>query len=263
MFSRTGFFAIVLLLSMQSFADDFSDFRIPEHSVLSLTGEVDLNGSVRNSEQQSDYDSHDIRGDIGGSLYWLRDSDRFRSRVSASLSADGSLRRVRDENSPEYWNYSRNDYLQQRLSASWNNRVYPWTIPLGVSGYVSGSIATVESWSLHESEYPAEDGNIHVSDGEDRHEWNARVSVSYAVGYGRVRDATAIFDVFILEDRLIEKDALTGELQGQTRRDIAALYLCARRLFPALRPRRPLLLAGCSIHPRKGSRISTEQLRCL
>ena len=59
---------LVLLLllggSLAAFAGDFSDFRIPDHRVMSLTGDADLSGWIDHNDAGLLYHSHRLSGGV-------------------------------------------------------------------------------------------------------------------------------------------------------------------------------------------------------
>jgi hypothetical protein len=96
--------------------------------------------------------------------------------------------------------------------ALFDHRHYPWAIPIGFSGTAFGSGDYNQVWSEESTRstqmfVPP----VIVDEASSSTEiWTYRtvLGVDIGAGFGRVRDATAIYDAQVLEHRLREIGAL-------------------------------------------------------
>lgn len=99
-----------------SYGFELSAFRIPTHSVYALVGDggMDIYGG-----SFVDDDSHDRdwyrHGDIGGSGYWLYDSERLgiETAIQAGYSEAANGSKDRDRDGSSYYSVSKQNYLNQ------------------------------------------------------------------------------------------------------------------------------------------------------
>jgi hypothetical protein len=217
--SLTLFFSTVL-------AEDFKDFRIPDHRIftsgVSAQGMYDWGKSDLNQAQRKNSSAF---GDLSGGLFWLKDSDIFRSETHLSAA----LSRNRDESKTDNYAESEtsedvNSYPRESASMSWDGWYYPAKIPVGVYAGASGHLQSNRSNATHTGTWSAGGVDfVHTRDSEFKYLFRA-ARLSGGIVYGRVRDATTVYQVRIIEQRLIETGVLKGELASQTRQKIAGLF---------------------------------------
>jgi hypothetical protein len=117
---------------------------------------------------------------------------------------------------------------QVMIDASW--RRYPWSRPFGISIDVSLDADYGQRWSSISFDQATESPSVStLSEHEGRSEdWSYRYSVvsRTSIGWGRVRDATSVYDALVLEHRLRDAGTLNRSLStGARRRVINLLYV--------------------------------------
>lgn len=211
----------------QTPADDFADFRIPEHR--SRRGSVSLQGNFSRttfnafSRARSEDGSAAVQGMVRGFL----DSEPTQQSwvISTGFSGRRDWRRNVDEGSG-----SRNEVESstRQTSESWllfgEHRRYPGARPLalGATAQVSGAYAQQWLRDLQSQASPPVVDVTHRATDADNYRYDA--SMSLEAGVGRVRDATGIYDAYVLEERLQATGALTRPLSRAARQKIAALH---------------------------------------
>jgi len=210
--------------------EDFADFRIPDHRW--RTGDLSIGGALsrRRSSRDGTYDisERNERADGGVTVSgaWQRDSDPVRHylevlgifRASRTWShRDGSDPTVRFEDEST----NRSLIENWRMAAFWRRYPGSWPAAFGVQG--SADAAYGQFWRRYDQEDVA---SLRRISHEDVQVWDylTRVSADVFAGVGRVRDATGVYDVYVLERRLLDTGALTRPLAPGTRRRLAALF---------------------------------------
>lgn len=216
---------ILLLLPSAALADSFEGFRIPEHRVFSWTGSLTASAGHHDQEGFYEIKNGQVQGSIGTAASWLYDSDARLTSFSLDLGVGGnrngmeqnvesfSAERVRESSATERWSV----YLRHRQ--------YPWSVPLGLELQVATSGTYLQNWSNVRTwtNYFWVDSIEDNRASAQRKAYDYRVYGSAELGVGRVRDATAVYDVWVLEDRLRSRGVLRGPLSAGTRERLAAL----------------------------------------
>jgi hypothetical protein len=220
--------AVLTLLPSLSFADDpYADYRIPEHYWRSWTANLSGTGSrnVRNSFNESTTGA--LFGQGFTSLYGGYDSDTRSSLYNLFLEADGN--RQHSTIHAEFVPFATDrDAAQQRASQSlsgmyaWSR--YPGAAPLGYALSANATSYMNQSW--------ISSGEVQTNPGvEYRSSSNGTtgtatgvVSVTASVSWGRVRDATPVYQVQVLEQRLLDMGTITRPLSTHAREQLGALY---------------------------------------
>ena len=218
-----GRWSLLLLLSPgMSAADSFEDFRIPEHKVFSWTGNLTAAASQVDQSSFSRRKFGTAQGRLGTSASWLHDSDPRLTIFSVETNAAGQ-RGTNDQDGPFGSGTSRRRSLSESWSMSLTERRYPWRMPLGIQYQVAARGAFSQNWSNDRSVqgFPPDLEEQRASAHIEAYEYI--VLGGAAVGVGRVRDATAVYDVWVLEDRLRSRGVLRGPLSPETRERLAAL----------------------------------------
>ena len=239
---RSVNFVILLcavLLASTLFAEDFAGFRIPEHRVKNVTGT--LGGRFNSREDNypvglSDYSSTsrqwDANGSLSGSGYYLWDSDPWRLRLNANGAFSGTRSRSQTHQMYTYGLDSRSDFKRKYASEQWqvsgDARKYPWTIPVGFLTHFSGLGAYGQDWENHNSESrDPRAGDISFGqnfDNSGQWTYHYEVSVDVGAGFGRVRDVSPVYDIYILQKRLLDLGAITREPSPAAKQKLQDLY---------------------------------------
>lgn len=222
------FLTVLLTVYCWAYGFELSAFRIPTHSVYALVGDggTDIHGG-----SFVDDDSHDRdwyrHGDIGGSGYWLYDSERLgiETAVQAGYSEAANGSKDRDRDGSSYYSFSKQNYLNQYESADAVVSGVYFPTQTAFSVQFSGSGSADIGQSHRESEWRRDSDTLR-SNGES--EMRTSSFRYYArgeagLGWGRVRNASAVYDAYILEARLAEMGRLSGELSQETRQKLAEL----------------------------------------
>jgi hypothetical protein len=229
---RAIFLAALLCLAVPAWAgeDPFADFRIPAHRTWSADATFSLSAS-RDITAMNPSGRSAARG--RGSLARRWDSDAL--RYAFGIGAGGELNYQRssyhDSYSPLLLEESRGrgQSTLESVSLSASVRTYPWSLPVGldVSGATSGEY--VQGWNERESDHwqPATESWTHVYNFDRRlqHRYSNSSTYSASIGLGRVRDATVVYRVHVLEGRLLQTGALARPLSRAARERLAALLV--------------------------------------
>jgi hypothetical protein len=218
---------LALATPRSSGADPFSEFRIPAHTWSRGTFGLGMNGNwSANNDGTSDTRTDYAQESFGLGLLFAHDSDRLQHSLtlepSQYVSAEQQQSLYLGGALPRYSN-RRTQRATEDWSLSGSARVYPGERPVGISGslrangdYQQGSDRDEQAYG-----YP-----VLLSSDITRtvfHTYSYGVSASVGVGLGRVRDATVVQDVHVLEQRLLAAGAISGPLSPETRRKLAEL----------------------------------------
>jgi hypothetical protein len=230
-YSLLGTLLCMALITTLASADDFSDFRIPRHSLFNGTLGLSFDGSRQGSHVGLSSDlNKQLTGRMNAYLDWWMDSDELQRELSFSLSPyyryyqyagtypSGSL------GAKSKHDQKNHDWQEAgTLSAALRKYpvVSPWALELGASLKCNFS----QSRYQYESENDNPDAyEIKYIQYEKSWGYDYYASLSAGIGYGRVRDATAIYTVQVLEDRLTATGALKNPLTKTAREKLAALF---------------------------------------
>ncbi len=216
-------------------ADPFADFRIPAHWTRDANGSLDLSGSQNRQGVPLDaIRTYQLGGDASLSFQQLRDSDplRWLGQVSLATTLAGQHMTEHSIPDPDYTHdqaTSQHLYTEMWLVES-ELRLYPTARPLGfdVGAIASGNYAQQGLLSdgldmIPTTPVTASQENTNATS----HGYSTGVSLSATLGYGRVRDATVVYSVHVLEERLRESGAITRPLSAAAREKLAALFYVA------------------------------------
>jgi hypothetical protein len=237
MISRTLSFAWVMLLAVAPLvarADDYSDFRIPAHHVLRWDGSLQPSGrrvadDIETGAGTTAIKDRAVQG-LGSSTFsWLSDSDLRTTQVVGTLF--GGL--------DESW-FS-NDFTTSTLTQGesdgdrsaregWqvflSHRSYPWAVPLGFSVSLFAQGRYGQDWMHSDqtvNDFIFSNSNL-VHDDTEQWTYFTAVDDAASVGWGRVRDATGVYDAEVLERRLLEAGALARPLSAGARHRLAEFF---------------------------------------
>ena len=219
---------MLALLPGRSFADDpYADYRIPEHYWRSWTANLQGSGSRNVSNSFDETTAGTLTGSGYTSLYGGYDSDTRSSLYNLYLQANGDREHssVRYEILPVVTD--RDDgqqHASQSLSGAYAWSRYPWAAPLGYALSTSAIGVMNQSWNSTgevQSQPPVE---YHSSSNVTTGEATGTVSLTASVSWGRVRDATPVYQVQVLEQRLLDMGTITRPLSTHAREQLASLY---------------------------------------
>ena len=233
--------AVLVMSAVRARADDFSDFRIPAHRayVWDVGGSAD-GGRFRTNGPGTSYRNDGVNGSISTRAFRLFDSDPRRTSLVIVGDAVGRRTSGRTEDLTEP--QTRLDRVRSRLvaegwSVSLQHRQYPWSVPAGVELSGSGRGNYVQDWERTESREASPTTRLDQLRHLERWDYLNEVDGGAAVGWGRVRDATGVYDARVLEERLQRAGALSHPLSAGARRHLAEL-LYGRSDFDQV-PERP------------------------
>jgi hypothetical protein len=227
---------------------DFSDFRIPKNRALLWTGGLNTRANGQDhSIPTAQASSGSVNGDASTRVSWFSDSDPAFTSVDVSLRALG----VRDHRDQQTQSFTPTtsfagtvESTSRELLENWaldmGLRRYPWAMPLGVEASLSLGGNYSQSWTSYNSDAVSafSGGTVQFIQGGNTERWTYtnRASAFAGTGWGRIRNATGIYDAMVLEQRLRETGALTRPLSREGRRRLAeVLYL--RGALDAVRER--------------------------
>jgi hypothetical protein len=230
------FLALCLWFALPARAstDPFAGFRIPAHSWQSGSMSAGFS-AARNHEDMRGAYSHSnwLYSTLQSGLAGGWDSDALQygydldldgrlenrhSREGYTATAYRSERDVVDRVAAEYWN----------LAGSL--RSYPFHVPvgLGISAVASGGY--VQEWDRADERTGMDSPEVRQSESRGTsasHSYQTRLRAEVFAGLGRVRDASVVYAVHVLEERLTATGALTRPLSAQAREKLAALQYVA------------------------------------
>lgn len=215
--------------------DDFADFRIPTHRVLSWTGNFygawrGSTSDVVTSRMRSGY----FFGTTGSNFVRLGDGERGFTTLSLSAFLDGNRASDRQsgyEQSPAL-SRSFDQQLARRSTAERGNVFYSFGRYVGRAPIVLGADVRALG-DLNQTWTDSRDASSRTDFASSTDEWTetndrgrrseATVSLRPRAGIGRVRDATGVYTARVIEERLRRDGALTRALTHQARQNLTNL----------------------------------------
>lgn len=210
----------------------FDLFRVPDHRAHHY--DATAGGQLRRTGQNAS-GATTLAGASGGSFLghadWLRDSDARQWSIDATGSFSGS-RDHRETAIRQAASSSEADDLRRyadelvSLGAGW--REYPTSLPLAIELAAIGSLSRTQVWEHSSTANQTYSGGSPLSgyesaDGRWGHRYVDQVSGSAAVGWGRVRDASAVHTAWVLEQRWLADHAITRPLTDEEVAKLAGL----------------------------------------
>jgi hypothetical protein len=226
----------VLLLAGVAGADEFSDFRIPEHRWRSIRGDASFSGSrnrMNEAFSQRTNDNGSLR--LEGSGSWAYEADDRQWLVSSFAEVIG--RQSNSEDRARFFGAtsvltddldSRIEEARELLGLSGEFQRYPESTPLGLKARMLAVGYFGQGWSDSRHDQFSSDviGSARslqeVDSRQDSYMYQAELAAS--MGIGRVRNATGVYSAELLERRLRGDGAITGPLSAAARERIARLY---------------------------------------
>jgi hypothetical protein len=223
--------AVVLAPAPETMAGDFDDFRIPTHRLTDWRVTFDAFADRYHSAPPgSDYGLRTASARTGSSYGWLSDSDpAFTSVGLEGIAQGGGSWNTQDLTGAMTRDASATErrFAAERWRASLRHRRYPSRVPLGLSLSADAAGFYDQTWEYDHDASLLDDGvnRTEITSRARSQEWrySTFVGLHAMVGWGRVRDATGVYDALILEERLLESGAIVRTLSGDARRRLAAL----------------------------------------
>ena len=229
------------LLPAEARADEFSEYRIPEHSWVGSSGAFSLNG--RRANDSYERYAEDRRSD-GGSGYLSAqarggfDSDRrqYGWGLVAREIGEASHERIRGESGGNYRTQSdaRSQEHAQQVDLNPSLRIYPGASPIGFDFTAAMSARWGQGWTRTDQSQrltgPFAYENLSRT-SQQRHQYLYFVRVSGAAGHGLVRDVTVVEDVHLFEQRLQAAGALARPISAAAREKLARLLTATPGIF--------------------------------
>jgi len=223
-----------------AWADEFDDFRIPEHRALSWTGSLSGSGSRnRGSAGLGASTSSNRNGSLGGmastGLLWYQDSDPTFTFFNVNAAVQGSRFGSSSESQSATpipttsldESEEHDESVQERWSVSASHRRYPWTVPIGFSLALSAAGNYDQAWGSRDAQSSDRTPTSAVDFTRQRQDetwmYGTNVNATALTGVGRVRDATGVYDAMVLESRLRETGVVTRDLTIAARQRLTDL----------------------------------------
>ncbi len=207
--------------------DPFADYRIPDHSWRSASASLSANASQLRRQAGYQRDDRSLSSTAAARFDWERDSEPLAAWYG--VGAQGSADRTSNRYDQSIW-----EQLQKLSDGreSWNAnagaRIYPGGGPVGwqLSAWATGSYEQ----DLNRRESKLESFGFpfgHVRQTSRQFQrvdyYSTSLSAQFGPVLGHVRDATPVYDVRVLEDRLRGTGAIEGPLPARTRGRLAAV----------------------------------------
>lgn len=221
-------------LPARAATDPFAEFSIPDHAWRS--GSADFTFSADRSDRSADgrFDRNGSqRSILNGGLRAGWDSDAL--QYGFGVTASGRLLKSESRNTIDMPPYALNqERFERSTDEAWRLdgalRAYPWKMPvgLGLTGSIQGACIQTRSRAGYRRD---QDYTEPLRQESDRtwtgHDYGTSAVAGFSAGLGRVRDASVVYDVHLLEERLIETGAIRRSLSSGARAKLAALHYMA------------------------------------
>ena len=231
------FSASLVLLPARSVAADnpYADYRIPEHYWRSWTANVTATGSFQRGPASFGESKTGIVN-AGGSTSFTGgfDSDPRSTVYELSFTAFADRTRAEqfalvpiDMRLDATSQFTRAD---QVLSGSISDTRYPWGMPLGISFGAAVSAVFQQTWNSGSQITRSSNTEAQFTSSETLGGYNVSSQLAAGLDWGRVRDVTPVYQVQVLEQRLLQEGTIQRELSRTARERLASLYTTEGRL---------------------------------
>ena len=219
--------ASLSLVATAAVADDpYAEYRIPDHRWLSWTGTFSASGG------RSAYDAYGRRENSGlgangaSSLTGGFDSDARSHAYGLALRVDAGRARLSDHD--EYSVRIDTDRERKSTGESASGFLafsrYPRAVPVGLSLGVKGRFDLEQSWQSEQRRIVDPPSEERRTDDYSTDYYLAFATLTASMSLGRVRDATPVYQVQVLEQRLLELGTISSVLSPGGRQRLASLY---------------------------------------
>ena len=232
--------SLALLPALSTASDDpYADYRIPEHYWRSWTASLMANGDRNVGPGAFRIESIDATlGGIGTTfLSGGYDSDTRSSAYGLSLVLQGTRHHAESHGDDASQilvrhidDLQRNQDASEHVAASYAFSHFPWTAPLGFALGANGSLTLGQDWNTAdhvESQPPSlftPSVLLHSAGNSAAGDYIGHANLVASLGWGRVRDATPVYQVQVLELRLLDLGTIQRPLSAAARERLAALY---------------------------------------
>jgi len=218
--------ATLCLAASPALADDpYGEYRIPEHYWRSWTGSASAGGRRDVSDSFGHAESGNLSGNGSSRLTGGFDSDARSHAYSLTLALSGNkVWRDLDQDIFGDEDHGHNKQASQSLTGFLAYSRYPTSIPIGLSLAANGAFSLSQSWV-----YDDRTTNFPPSKRQSKSDassggYDAGAGLTASLSLGRVRDATPVYQVQVLEQRLLDAGTITHALSSAGRERLAALY---------------------------------------
>lgn len=234
--------AVVLLVPSWSAADPFNEFRIPAHSWQSGTASFSMKASRydASSAGTTDQMSKDQSAQGSGDLRFDRAYDSDRLAHGWTIAVGNNLYLSRSERATSYEFSPTHDRQKEWSRApveaavlSAYLRSYREDSRIGLQLSASGGAQWWENlWrSDRVTLDDLSDSRNETRDSRQQIDYRYIADLSAILGFGLVRDATVVQDVYVMERRLQEAGVLSRPLSAAARAQLAQLLQVIPRLY--------------------------------
>ena len=234
--------ALTLLPSLAAAGDPYTDYRIPEHYWRSWTANLTAGGD--HQVVDNEFTEHAKSGTLSGSgstnLSGGFDSDPRSSAYALSLQASGNRAHQVQHDADELSTFDETDRDQranEEVSGFFAFSRYPWSAPLGFTLSSTQSVRFSQAWTSTGRTVTSPPLENRSASNATSGVTNVAVSLGASANWGRVRDATPVYQVEVLEQRLLDDSTIVRPLSPAARERLASLYTMEARLaFAHQRP---------------------------
>lgn len=240
---RTLLCGASLCTASTSFAEDpYADYRIPAHNWHSWSFNVGAGGSHQLG--QGEAFGRSTVGDVTGSLLSSYsggyDSDPHAAAYGLSVSASGDRNHQSQSVTTSFASVDQTQLARgthETVTGFLAVRRYPWSAPLGFSLGSNATLNLAQSWRSSSITAEAPPFTQLQASNVTTGTYNVQGAASASVGWGRTRDATPVYQVQVLEQRLLDLGTIQRPLSPAARERLASLYTMELRVaFAHQRP---------------------------
>jgi len=221
--------SLALLPSVSSADDPYADYRIPEHYWRSWTANVAATGNFQRGPYfTGESKSSDLNGAGSTRFTGGFDSDPRSTVYELLFGAAGDRRRSESfEQVPVDLTVDRTDQFtrtSQVLSGFIADHRYPWGSALGISFSAKVDATFEQDWNSSSQIARSANTETQTNSSWTLGRYVVSSQLTAGLSWGRVRDATPVYQVQVLEQRLLQEGTIQRELSRTARERLASLY---------------------------------------
>jgi hypothetical protein len=214
---------------------DFSQYRIPEHSTRRFTFNVQAGAGSDGNELPGNASAARMgSATLQSFASWMHDADTRQWQLAADASLGGS-RRSNELSAGPPWTVSpfagatRASDVSESLHLGAGLRQYPWAAPWGIEAMLDARVDDRQAWDRTrlDRSYPDPAAVFtHTRELDDTSDWTyaEQVGGQVRLGWGRVRDASTVYTVWLIERRWLRDGTLARALSAGARDRLAGLF---------------------------------------
>ncbi len=219
---------LLTALPVVAWSDDYAGFRVPTHRFSSLIlglqgdGQTELQNTGPGTFRRGVW-----QGNASVNALWGFDSDRRQHVFGVNAHVTGASDHQEDvQTYPAFVSNHEGSVRNalEELGGFYATRLYPWQTPIGLEAFVSAVGRLQQSWSRSLSDGRSGPGRTVNASDEVGHFVEHDAAATLTLGYGRVRDATAVYARELLEQRLRATGAIERPLSAAARAQLARLF---------------------------------------